>query len=374
LDEDQSFNDIDFHKLKILFYNVVGDDTVISNVKLEQILVDFYAFREYSIRPYSSVLKQLHILQLFAKVLFEHSPDTNSNLTIIYNILASFLLNTKMMLKTLNKKIYSNIKLRTKDLTEYYMIFFRTNEFNFQKDCLDVFFMTSLLDIDFIKYEDYQQIINSELTNIYFEYLKIKSNDPLRFESQLAVDIRAPIRSQLYEKALQRCKIKELIEINPNSKAILKSFYKFKDRILGNELQNFHINFNKSPSYYYNDKELVLTTDSNIMDKIREKTPLVFLVISALHIKANETIPEHHMVMKNLMYKTIYESLIIELIQYQSEDLCKVICTDLATNLTESLCTGYYINPITLERLRLYTTSFIAQLKRFISEVFSAND
>jgi hypothetical protein len=352
--------DIDFPKLIILFNNIIGTNEDITNEKIEQILQSFYSFRRHEIQGYSTLIKQLHILQLFAKVLFDR--NRSSNLTILYNTITVFLNDTRTFLYKLNKQIYLNIKDKTNDLTEYYLVFFNNSEFIFQKDCLDIFFKTTFLDIDVL---DYQSVIANELSNIYYEYLKLKTNGNLKFEDANLIDPRYSIRDQIYEGAFRQCKIRELIGINPNSKIVLKSYYKFKNKLLGNELQKFYVNFS---NILPNDKELALITDT---ERIKDKQPLVYQIISALHIDCNmDYSSEYNIRRKNLLYKTIYESLYIEFINLQSEDICKQLCNNIAVNMTNSLCSGYYINPVTLKRINVFNSLFICQLKEFITEVF----
>ena len=100
------------------------------------------------------------VLQLFAKVLLGRSSD----LTILYNTITVFLKDTRTFLYNLNKQIYHNIKEKTIDLTDYYLVFFNNNEFNFQKDCLDIFFKTTFLDINILDYDDYKSLISNELS------------------------------------------------------------------------------------------------------------------------------------------------------------------------------------------------------------------
>ncbi|MEI8364434.1 MAG: hypothetical protein WCF78_03175, partial [archaeon] len=83
------------------------------------------------------------------KVLLGHNFD----LTIVYNTITIFLYDTKTFLYKLNKQVYFNIKEKTID---YYPFFFNNDEFNFQKDCLDIFFKTSFLNINILDYNDYK--------------------------------------------------------------------------------------------------------------------------------------------------------------------------------------------------------------------------
>ena len=101
--------------------------------------------------------------------------------------------------------------------------------------------------------------------------------------------------------------------------------------------------------------------------------PLIYQIISALHI-INYNKPliddDYTIKCKNHLYKTIYESLYIE---FKSEDVYRSLCNNIAINISNSLCQGYYINPVTLKKLNIYNNMFIYQLKEFISEVFCAN-
>jgi len=356
---DQSFSNVDFQKLEILFDNIIGDDKDISNTKIEQILVSFYSFCQYDISGFYIVKRQLYILQLFAKILIGRNFDSS----IIYNALTEFLTDARKFLIKINKEIYSNIKYKIKDLPDYYLVFLKNNEFIFQKDCLDIFFKTSFVDINILFYDDYQALLTDELTIIYYEYLKIKTNGNLRFIEQKDIIFRLSARTNIYESALMECKIKEFIITDPNAVKILNTYYKFENRVLVNELQQFCTRSSTS-------KDVLLTSDTKFINKIKLELPLIYQVISALHIDTN--IESSNKNFKDLLYKTIYEALYIEIIGFQSDDICNQLSNKIAINLTNSLFTGYYINPVTLQKLNICTNSFINQLKIFISEVFYA--
>ena len=386
---DESTTDIEFHKLEILFINIIGKDNLISglidNNKIEQILQIFYKFRRQDLLGFTSTVKQLHILYLFAKVLHAYKSQLPemSDLDFlndiyyknIYNTIANFLTDTRKLLSSVNKQVYTVIKDKSNEVTEYYLVFFNNNEFAIQKDCLDIFFTTVFLDNDVLDYDDHELLLNHLLSNVYFTYLKIKTNDHLSFSENDLTDMRVngpdTFRCRLFEVALREGQIRVLVSSNSNSKKVLNSYYKFKDNLLGNELHKLYRSFSNKQILLPSNKELILNINSNedeFINRIKLKLPLVYELITALHVEIYSKLNAKAKTYKSLMYKTIYESLYVEFKQFQTDDICK----NIATKVSISLCVGYYINPITLNKIDLYNTEFIVELKMFLSEVFDA--
>lgn len=392
-----SFSDSEFEKYDNLFKTLVINeinklinlqDTYSNSFKyiikkdiIDKLINELFLLNCPQILKFNLISQQFYFLYIISILFYRYNEQElklplNEFIKRIYfpNILSlcsKYFIQSRRLLFKLIKKIYNEIKDDNIFNTSY--LLYKENENNIKNNILQLFLINILPKFnpfDFENLEDFYTILFKRIFFFYLKSKKINSNS-LQIQILNTSDFleNQTERFKIYEDAIYLSQIQNICSKSTELNTIDLEFDKFKKIILPNEIQKlFLYKFAQSKNATNINNKLNLfklcSTNSPILEKIKNKLPNIYRLLRSIHIMSHNSIFSE--IDKNNMKMQFYNTLCsIFQKQFDIDRISNILLT-VSCNLTESLTTGEFIDMISLTQVEINNPKFIDQFNKFL--------
>ena len=348
---------------------------------IDKLINELFLMNCPQILKYNLIVQQFFFLYILSILFYRYNEQElqlplNEFIKRIYfpNILSlcsKYFVQSRRLLFKLIKKIYNEIKDDNIYSNSY--LLYKENENNIKNNILQLF-LTNILPkfnpFDFDNLEDFYTILFKRIFFFYLKSKKINSNS-LQIQVLNTSDFleNQTERFKIYEDAIYLSQIQSICAKSTELNTIDLEFDRFKKIILPNEIQKlFLYKFAQSKNSTNISNKLNLfklcSTNSPILDKIKNKLPNVYRLLRSIHIMSHNVIFSE--IDKNNMKTQFYNTLCsIFQNQLDIERVSNILLT-VSYNLTESLTTGEFIDMISLTPVEINNNKFVEQFCEFL--------
>jgi hypothetical protein len=381
--------DKDQNPLQLIFDSLITTDfkktTTISNDEVDIIFEKLKAFKYHELVSNSSEVQNFYLIYLFCNLLNEHLQinyklDTNDidykyYLPNIINILITKFDSCRKILFRDIKTIYKQVEQACQSVVEFYLLFYNSEPNVIQNDILNIFFIKIFREHNPLNVDDLREYYNSLLRYLFYSYLKSKTDGFIDSDLSPVISkeerfINQSVRSKLYNNGIKISEILELCHESPTLKTINKKYYSVKYNILTNELQKIYsLILNKDS--LEDPRLLLLLTNSERcinLEHIKKKIPIIYKILRCIHIDDGKSLSPEFM---DQVQKVIYSILFIHFNGNLSEDMLLPMIDSISKKITTSLCSGSYMDILTLEIMNIENSNFLIQLRTFFNIILN---
>ena len=221
-------------------------------------------------------------------------------------------------------------------------------------------------------YAFYRQIIRQLFTYYFSTNQKFNTcyDTFLSLEETIAKKQIVPTRFHFYRDVLYKMQIEKYCGDSEFLNQIRYNLSIFKNIIVENELQNMYFSSRQDNMMIScNEYKLILIykdieNNTEFMSELK-KLPLIFKLLKSIHILNPKNRPYSH-ITPNDVKNSVMEELMAPFRHLFSQHYLYDVLNKVASNFTDNLLSGEYINLSTLSSVKIDTHSFFIQLKKFI--------
>ncbi|MBC8427433.1 MAG: hypothetical protein H8D97_00930 [Proteobacteria bacterium] len=388
-----SINNNDLLIIRNLFNTTIGTSiikfkkTKIFNNETKAFFDLLKDIRSLPLIRYNENIKQFHLLHVLGLLYLDFNDnylkmEYSEFMDDIYfpnmmNIISSnFFDQCATLITKQAKEAYNEIRDQSKEVIDFYLIFYRTEPTIIHSDIVSKFIKGSFLKEDPVNMDDIKSEYLFYFKEILYSYIKNRTSNILDFEldpSILEEDnlMNMSSRYRIYEKGLRVSHIQQLCKSSETLTHISKNYDMVRNNILTNELQQLY-HFIIDNNRVVDNKLLILKSNSEnySLNKISIKLPLIYKLLRSLHINTeNRSIftENDKKMICDTIYNVIYSRISNKLDNINAQLLSKTI----SLNLTKSLFTGSFIDPYTMKPLDITGCLFARQLRKFLEILLS---
>lgn len=384
-----------------LLYDIMGDDLIqltqnsvksAQTVKLKNIntyIRKFKSLHSLILLPHSDVVKELYLLHETAKSLDQFNENvlglSNQKFraqilypNIIY-ILIRLSPNARSFLQKMIKKIYNEINKSSAGIMNAHTSSIYLDKEVIKTDVLYEFLGNGLKKLDPLEVRNINGFYAKVFRNIFYYYFKKEQQmhasmrDIWDMNGVLDTNFHNPTRLSIYKDVLHNIQTEKMYKRSPTISQIYYNFSIFQNIVMNNEFQSIYFSTNTDVSILDNDEYKLMkfydddSMNNALIEELR-KLPIIYQLLRCIHINNPKVRAYNEMFIKpkNVQY-AIVDELLYPFKNFFHENFIYDIITKIASNFTENILSGEYINPLTLSTVKIDHISFIVQLKKFIN-------
>lgn len=384
-----------------LLQDIMGDDLIrLSNdtlksaqtvklKRLKQYINKFNSLNSLILHPYNDLMKELYLLHYTAKSLYLFN-ERQLNLTqqqfrmrILYPNLIYILIrlspNARKFLYSTIKLVYNQIKKKSSSIINAFTNSIYTDEEVIKTDILYEFLGNGLRKLNPLDVRDINAFYAQVFRNIFDYYFKKEQrlhaslNDIWNIQEILDNYAQPSTRLSIYRDVLYNIQIEKMYKRSPTISQIWYNFSIFRNIVIPNEFQNIYFSTMTDINVLNNDEyKLIKFYDDDLLQKEFlveiKKLPIIYQLLRCIHINNPSTKAYNEMLIKpDVVKHAVLEELVYPFKNFFQEDIIHDILNKIATNFTNSILNGEYINPLTLSVIKINQLTFLTQLKKFIN-------
>lgn len=350
-------------KLKAAHHNTISDQ---SHIVQELFLL--HQTCKYLYYYNQNVLGMSHT-EFRARVLFPN---------IVY-MLVRYLPNAYRFLQDTVRTIYNEISRHSYGVIQKYSNAYYLDHDLIRTDVLYEFLGNGLKKFDPLTIENIRYFYKQIFRKIFFYYFKKEQKVHTSYASLWDIDksvgqmMSTPARLSIYRDVLYSLQVEKFCNTSPTLNQLSYNYSIFKNVIVNNEFQNMCFSIDRD-TFMLKDNQYKLMKlyngdafEERLVSEIKE-LPLIYQLLKCVHIINPKVKPYNEMMIKPETVKTaVLEELTHPFRNMFSDSHIHAILEKIASNFTQNILSGEYINLLTLSSVKINHVTFIPQIKKFVN-------